>query len=404
MRHRTITALLLGLALAAGAVEARPDAEGAPADKALNQLYWQAQEELKKSDWNAALAHFVELEKSMRSKDPKNADTALYWQAYTLVQAKRTVEARTTTERLHREFPQSRWGKDADALVRQVTVNPGKHADNDDEDLAEMAVEGLMNAPPERAMPLLRKVLAGNYTVRVKKRALFVLSQLDAENALDQLIDVARNNPAPELRDEAIQMLGVSGADRAIERLRDLYQASNDTKVKRKILQAFLVADRKDLVLASARGEPDADLRRAAVDTLGAMGAGAELKQLFDANKDPETRSAIVQALGVAGEVDALAAIAGGNEPEEIRVRALHALGIAGDHGSRKLVELYPRATTPALRNATLQGLLVSGDQEAVAKLYKQAKTAEEKRAILKTLTVMGGDEALEIIEAELDK
>ena len=39
---------------------------GAPGDKQLNQLYWQGQEDLKKSDWNAALKHFGDLEQQLR--------------------------------------------------------------------------------------------------------------------------------------------------------------------------------------------------------------------------------------------------------------------------------------------------------------------------------------------------
>ena len=404
MRNTTnfTRALALTIALLAGVVHAGPNPEqGSPDDRQLNALYWQAQKDLENSDWNAALGHFAQLEKDMRAKDPKNADTAVYWQAYTLSKARRGGETRAAVERLHREFPKSRWGKEADALLRgsEPAEKPETAVAAGDEDLAAMAVEGLMNAAPERAFPLLKKVLAGQHDLKVKKRALFVLSQIETPEALDTLVSIAKSGNPPELRNEAIQMLGVSGNDRAIERLREIY-SSSDADQKRRVLQAYLVADRKDLVVAAARGEPDPDLRRHAVETLGAMGATAELKQLFDASKDEETRVKVVEALGVAGDVRTLEAIASGNESEEIRRRSMHSLGVAG--GRDTLVRLYPKATTPELRDAVLQGLLIAGDSKAMVELYKKAKTPDEKRALLKMITAMGGDEALEIIETEL--
>jgi hypothetical protein len=56
------------------------------------------------------------------------------------------------------------------------------------------------------------------------------------------------------------------------------------------------------------------------------------------------------------------------------------------------------------LREAVLQGLLVSGDSGAVLTLYRNAKSVDEKKALLRTLTVMGDDAAIDAIESELDK
>lgn len=407
---KTITTLLAAaLALASTVHDVRAASEGdmAPADKAANQLYWQGQAALKKSDWPTALKRFTELERLLREKEPQSADAALYWEAYALTQARRTAEAKTTLDRLHREFPNSRWSKDADALVQQGSPATVKSVGNGgDEELAEVALEGLMSAPPERALPLLKKVMQSNHSVKVKKRALFVLSQLDDGAGLDIVVDAAKGTADPELREEAIRILGISGEDRAIERLREIYASSKDAHERRQIIEAYLVADRKDLVLAAARGEPDPSVRAHAIQTLGALDASEELKQLFDVTTDEANRRAIVQALGVAGNSAALAAIAGNaQQPEDIRIDAMQALGVAGDRGGEEaLVRLYGQANTPALRDAVLQGLLVSGDSDAVLGLYRNAKTVDEKKALLRTLTNMGDDAAIDAIEAELDK
>ena len=409
MTRTTATVLAAALMLALGTHRAHAASEGdmAPTDKASNQLYWDGQASLKKGDWATALKHFQDLEKLLRAKEPQSADAALYWEAYALAQAKRTAEAKAQVDKLHREFPNSRWLKDADSLVRETkpastTVNPGTSSE-DDEELASIAVEGLMSAPPDRALPLLKKVLQGNHSTKVKKRALFVLSQLGNDAALDVVIDAAKASPDPELRAEAIRMLGVSGENRAIERLREIYAQSKDAHEKRQIIDAWLVADRKDLVLASARSETDPSVRAKAIETLGALDASAELKQLFDVTQDADNRHAIIQALGVAGNSDALAQIAGDAKlPEATRKEALQSLGVAG--ADDKLVQLYKQATTPGLREATLQGFIVAGDSVGVLELYRAAKTVDEKKALLRTLTVMGDDSAIEAIEGELDK
>jgi HEAT repeat protein len=410
MTQVTVRALLAA-ALMAGTAGVPLLAHGAPnealasGDKQLNELYWQGQEALKSSDWPAALKRFVDLEQQLRAKEPKNADAAIYWQAYTLVQAKRTTEAKAAIERLHHDFPNSRWNKDAGALLRQnqpVLAGSDTSA-SDSEDIAEIAVEGLMNAPPERALPLLKKVLQGPHSDKVKKRALFVLSQLDEDAALDAVVDVAKTSGDANLREEAIRMLGVSGQDRAIARLHELYATSKSAPEKRAIIQAWLVSDRKDLILASARSETDESVRREAIQALGAMDASSELQQLFDSTHDAENQQAIVQALGVAGNVQGLTVIAESQQPEATRIEAIRALGIAGDEGgSAALVKLYPKATTAALRDAVLQGLLIAGDSDAMLQLYRQARTKEEKQALLRAITTTNSDAALDLIEHEL--
>lgn len=399
--HKALFAILVGAAGAACAVPAA-DGDMAPNDKVLNTLYWQGHEALKKSEWTVALKRFETLEAELKAKEPQSADAAVYWQAYALSQGKRGAEAKAAVERLHREFPKSRWGKEADALLRQ---NPQpaaaqKELATGDDDLAQIAVEGLMSAPPERALPLLAKVVKGNYSIKVKKRALFVASQLDDAGAIDLVMQAARGGD-PDLRGEAIRMLGISGDDAAMSRLMEIYKTSKSAPEKRDVIQAWLVADRKDLVLDAARNETDPSVRREAINALGAMDGSAELKQLFGSVKEPDNQKNIVQALGVAGDRAGLAAIvADGGVGEDTRIAALQSLGVAG--GSEELVKLYGSANTPALRDAVLQGLLIAGDGKGMAALYRQAKSKEEKQAILRMLGVMGDDAALDIIEQEL--
>jgi len=396
--------LALALALAAQPALAASQDEAPSGDKASNALYWQGQAALKQSDWSTALQRFQDLEKLLRKNEPKSADAALYWQAYALVQAKRTTEAKGVIERMRREFPESRWSREADTLLAQKRPPAPANAGLADDELADIAVGALINAPPERALPVLKKVLASQRSLKVKKRALFVLSQLESDEAMKVVLDTAKTSREPELRREAINMLGVSGTDSAVEGLVDIYATSTSAEEKGRVIESWLVADRKDLVLKAARTEADPKLRRKAIETLGAMEASAELAQLFETTQDSANRRAIIEALGVAENVSALKTIAGNASlPEDQRIYAMQALGVAGDEGGAAvLVELYGKANTPALRDAVLQGLLVADDAEAVKKLYRNARTTEEKKALLRVLTSMDDDSAMDVIEQEL--
>lgn len=386
--------------------QAASDRAMAPSDKQLAALYWQGHDALKNADWNTARERFSRLESELRKQEPASADAAVYWQAYALFQARRTAEARATVERLQRNYPDSRWLGDAQELLRQSEAgNAIAAAGEIDEELAEIAVAGLMQAPPERALPILRKVLNGSQPVQVKKRALFVLSQLDEDVALDTLVEFAKTSSNEELRAEAIRMLGVSGEDRAVENLKSIYAGTSNPEDKRSIIQAWLIADRADLVMQSASTEADEELRRTAIQALGAMDATAELRSLFETEKSPENRKAILQSLGVAGDSETLARIATSNQPEEIRIQAIQALGIADDANSGEtLTKIYQQANSDAIREAALQGMLIADDGGAMLNLYGQAKTREEKKALLRMITLTDGDAALDLIEAELDK
>jgi HEAT repeat protein len=391
----------------AGPVQAMPEGDMAPNDKQLAELYWQGQESLKKSDWSAARERFRRLETELRKKEPESVDAAVYWQAYALVQARRNAEAKATLERLQRDFPGSRWKKDADSLMRQIEPSASKTAaaDVEGDELAEMAVTGLMQAPPERAIPILRKVLQGSHELKVKKRALFVLSQLDDDAALEILGEIAKSSSDADLRQEAIRMLGISGEDKAVERLRSIYAASKSVDDKQSIIQAWLIADRPQLAMQAARTETDEELRKSAVHALGAMNASTQLRELFDSEKSMETRKVILQSMGIAGDSETLAKISSSNQSEEIRVQAIQALGIAGDgETGALLMKIYRSASSDAIRDAALRGMLISGDGDAMLTLYRQARSNEEKQKLLRMLTLTNSDATLDLIEAELDK
>lgn len=263
--------------------------------------------------------------------------------------------------------------------------------------LALVALEGLMAAPAERALPLLQRTLAGSASTEVKQRALFVLSQVEDPAARTLLLQTARSGDA-ELRVEAIRSIGIGGDEASVGELQSIYR-DGDAEIRSAVLQAWLIADRPDEVyqVAQDASDPGAD---EAISMLGAMGAQAQLRQLASSGRGS---TSLVNALAVADDLDGLLAMARGNGQSDLRLEAIRAIGIVdGEAAEQALQQLYQEASDDALREAALQGLLVADAEAAVLALYRQSNDPAHKRELLRTLTIMGGDEALEAIDAAL--
>ena len=67
-----------------------------------------------------------------------------------------------------------------------------------------------MQLEPEKAVPVLEKLLAGNSSERIKERALFVLSQSDSPKAREILLRTAKTGQPIGLRCDAVKTLGIA--------------------------------------------------------------------------------------------------------------------------------------------------------------------------------------------------
>ncbi len=94
------------------------------------------------------------------------------------------------------------------------------------EELKLAAVEALIMAPADKALPLLAKVLAGDNSDEVKESALFILSQIDLPEAQETLLRFAHEDNG-ELQLEAIRMVGIGGDADALAKLTSIYETGN---------------------------------------------------------------------------------------------------------------------------------------------------------------------------------
>src|SRR6187455_285135 len=271
---------------------------------------------------------------------------------------------------------------------------------NADEELALAAMEGLMAQSPERALPIIKKVLAGPQTRLVKQRALFVLSQIDSPEAQEILVQTARSSD-PAMRGEAIRSIGIGGDPKALDGLLAIYNAGGPD-VKGEVLQAWLIAGHKEAVYQVALNAKTEGEANEAIRMLGVMGATDELRKLGD---KPNAASGLVEAYALSGDLASLRKIAEGSGDRAVRIDAIRKIGLIDSDAARAaLRDIYSRSTDAEIKDAALQGMLIVGDEQGVLALYKSARTTEEKRVLLRTLTTMDGDVALQAIDAALEK
>lgn len=290
------------------------------------------------------------------------------------------------------------------ALLAVSGALSAESAAGDEEALRIAAVEALISAPPERALPLAKKVVEGEYSDELKERALFVLSQIDEPEAQEAILSLARNGSG-ELREEAIRMIGIGGNAEAMAQLGTFF-AENDRQLRDAVLEAYIIADDEEAVYQLALSTQDEEAFAQAVETLGAMGAHDKLRQLRDevSLTGSEVSEALIEAYAISGDHESLRSMAlDGSDPER-QMQAIEGLGIVGNEAAdATLVEIYRSTDNPEVREAVVEGLMISGNDEMMLELYRATDSAAEKRLLLEYLVNMGSDEVWQIIDQALD-
>ena len=332
----------------------------------------------------------------INSKSPR-VEGALYWKAYALNRLGRRDDALAALAQLRRDHAGSHWLSDAQGLeaeVRQSSGQPISPAQESNEDLKLMAINGLMNADPERAIPLLEGVIKGNSTPKIKDRALFVLTQSQSPQAQQALLDYAKGSGNPDMQVRAIRYIGMSGTGQSRQQLSAIYAATNDAAVKRQIIQSMVNPASSDALLNMAKSEKDQDLRAAAIRQLGIMHGDNQLSQLYKTETFPDNKREIIQALFVAGAADRLLEIVRTEKDPKLRGEALRSLALTRSASAETLRGLYGSETDPGIKRQIINGLMARGDAGLMVDIARKETDPAVKRQIVQQLSVMHSKEA----------
>ena len=286
------------------------------------------------------------------------------------------------------------------ALLLLATSSLAQTNTADDADSLRMtALEALISAPPERALPIVDRVLAGNHSAELKERALFILSQMETPESQSRLLAFA-NDSQGELQAEAIRMIGIGGDKDALAALGDIY-GSGGGEVREAVLEAYLIAGDKDAVFNIAINTENEEEFSDAVNMLGAMGANEQLRELRGRAGLSES---LIEAYAISGDSESLRELAMDDSNPEMQKRAIEALGIVGgDEVEQILVALYDSSDNSDIRESALEGMLIAGHDAGVLELYGKADNAAEKRRLLEFLVMMDSDAVWELIDSALE-
>jgi HEAT repeat protein len=325
--------------------ERREQAREAEQERAerMQELYDEGREALDQDEFREAERSFTEL---VKLNGPQT-DAALYWTAYAQNREGKKEAALGTITELKKRYPQSRWKKDGEALEIEVRSTTGSKANpeaQNDEDLKLLALQGLMNSNPEKAIPLVEGILNGSGSPRVKSKALFVLAQNGSPQAEEVLGKIARGQSNPDLQRKAISYLATFGGKGAGKVLAEVYTSSSDPEVKRAVIRSYIISGDREQLANLANSEPNPELRKEAIRNLGVIGGQATLQALYSKETDRSVKEEILNAYFIGGDAKDLIAAARMEKDPELKKKAVEKLSLMGSKEANEyLMELLQK-------------------------------------------------------------
>ena len=382
-------------------------ADGALAEDAHEEkLYSEATRAIDEGRWSDA----EPLLDQVLSLHGRRSDAAVYWRAYVKNKEGRPSEALEACASLRQNFPQSHWLKDCSALeieVRGKSGSPVQPQAEQDEDLKLLALNSIMQGDSANSLTILRQIIEGQQSERLKERALFVLAESQSKQAQELLGQIVRGEKGPGLQIKAIRLIAATQGPSSASTLESVYGKSNDSTVKKAVLDAYLVMNDPEKLVQVAQHESDPQLARHAVNELGALGAVSRLSEIYKATSSKETKVAILNAYVAAGSkgADALGAIASNAQDPDLRRRAIRNMGPAGGSSMiPTLLAIYSKSSDEESKKAVADALFVADDAHDLVSLARAEKDPEAKKNIVGKLAVMHNKEATDYMVELLNK
>jgi HEAT repeat protein len=203
---------------------------------------------------------------------------------------------------------------EATRIGRQGTCTGSKS----DEEMRMAALDGLLTMSSEDAVPILKEVLkqTDNCRIDLRKKAVWLISQKHASDAVPTLLSVARNDPSMDVRGEAIFWLSQANSNLAASALDSILFAPNaDAAIRKKAVFALSQQHDERASAALRRAAEDErmpeEVREEAVFWLGNSKL-ADLdyfKSLFKKTKNPALQNKVLFSINQSSTPQASAAL-----------------------------------------------------------------------------------------------
>jgi len=411
-----------------------PPAPWAKADPA-DSLYRLAREALSRGDYKRA----AEIFHSIPERFPQSAyaGQAMYYEAFSLYRSGGDDElsaARDRLNQLKQRYPSIQKG-DAASLMTRVcgelakrgdeactmaidsaaqkvsgrnSVGQGSNGracptDDDDEggDDRIAALNALIQMDAERAMPILKQVLARRdaCSAVLRRKAVFLVSQKRTSETANILMDVARNDPDQEVREQAVFWLSqVPGSTPLLE---EILKGNAEEDIKEKALFSISQQNepRAQQVLRdfALRESEDSDLREKAIFWLGQRRSTENtefLRALYSRLTNEDLKEKVLFSLsqqrGAGNEQWLMSIVVNPKEDIELRKKALFWAGQSGVATS-ELAGLYDRLADAEIKDHLIFVLSQrQGDAAANNKLFDIAKNEKDSELRKKAIFWLG--------------
>jgi len=362
-----------------------------------DRYYEAGQRALDNHKWDEALENFNQV----AALKGNRVDSGYYWKAYALNRLGRRDEALAAIAELRKSYASSRWLDDAKALeieVNQAKGRPVSPEAESDEELKLMALNGIMQSDPERAIPLVENMLKGSASPRLKRQALFVLAQSSQPKAQQVIEQIARGGGNPDLQVKAIEALSQMRRRQTNnsqnQLFQEIYTSTSDQSVKRAILNAFRNTKDTERLFQLARVEKSGDLRIAAMQPLGDVAGQPELWQLYQAETSPDMKIEILRVMHGNGNAEKLADVVKNEKDPKVRRAAFEALADQRTTNGDQLVALYTAEQDPQFKQVIVDRLSNPRYVKNMIELAKAEKDTKMKLRIVERLSNMHSKEA----------
>ena len=393
-----------------------------PADS----LYRLAREAMSRGDYKRAAEIFHRIPE--RYPQSAYAGQAMYYEAYSLYRSGGDDDlstARNVLKQLKSKDAKI-WKNDGSILLTRVCGELAKRGDencavdiertaqapsaqqgtscpdeDDDNDERIMAMQALLNMDAERAMPILKKVLERRdaCSAGLRRKAVFLVSQKRTDETANILMNVARNDPDKETREQAVFWLSqVPGSTPLLE---GILNGNSDADIKEKALFSLSQQGepRAQQILRdfASRENENADLREKAIFWLGQRRSSdntAFLRDLYGRIRNQDLREKILFSLsqqrGAGNEQWLMNIAVDQKEDIELRKKALFWAGQSGVAVS-ELAQLYNRMGDSEMKEQII--FVLSQRQRetaAIDKLFDIAKNEKDSELRKKAIFWLG--------------
>lgn len=242
-----------------GGITSDPPKAWAQSDPA-DSLYRLARETLNRGEYRRASQLFGDI--TQKFPNSVYASDARYWKAFALYRIGTTNDLRDALAALQdnsKSYRQASLQADAPALAARIrgalaaqgdpqaraqmvaASQPGDACDREDVAVRVEALKSLGETDPESTTPILRRLLArkDDCSASLRRIALWLLGRRTDPEATDLVMNSARNDPDMRVRAEALRFLAAMPGDKAIATIEEMARTPGNEELQRSAIAAL---------------------------------------------------------------------------------------------------------------------------------------------------------------------